>query len=143
MLFVSGKRWTEEEHKLFLIGLNQLGKHDWKEISQKFVITKTPAQIASHAQKYFLRQAEANKMKRRPSVFDLTLQNEAEISPSAPKDCQVSRTRKSDAESSSESLPLDVPPLAQIPASVCGAPSYCQIPSMVTKNLIFATFFNC
>ncbi|XP_030936565.1 myb-like protein J [Quercus lobata] len=126
-----GKRWTEEEHKLFLIGLNQLGKHDWKEISQKFVITKTPAQVASHAQKYFLRQAETNKMKRRPSVFDLTLQNEAEISPSAPKDCQVSQTKKSDAESSSESLALDIPPLAQIPASVCGAPSYCQIPSMV------------
>ncbi|KAK7845925.1 putative transcription factor [Quercus suber] len=126
-----GKRWTEEEHKLFLIGLNQLGKHDWKEISQKFVITKTPAQIASHAQKYFLRQAETNKMKRRPSVFDLTLQNEVELSPSAPKDCQVSQTKKSDAESSSESLALDIPPLAQIPPSVCGAPSYCQIPSMV------------
>ncbi|KAK9993293.1 hypothetical protein SO802_022996 [Lithocarpus litseifolius] len=125
------KRWTEEEHKLFLIGLNQLGKHDWKEISQKFVITKTPAQIASHAQKYFLRQAETNKMKRRQSVFDLTLQNEAEISPSAPKHCQVSQTKKSDAVSSSESLALDIPPLAQIPASVCGAPSYCQIPSMV------------
>ncbi|KAM4077528.1 hypothetical protein ACJW30_12G144700 [Castanea mollissima] len=125
------KRWTEEEHQLFLTGLNQLGKHDWKEISQKFMTTKTPAQIASHAQKYFLRQAETNKMKRRPSVFDLTLQNEAEISPSSPKDCQVSQTKKSDAESSSESLVLDIPPLAQIPASVCGAPSYCQIPSMV------------
>uniref|UniRef100_A0A7N2MKT6 Uncharacterized protein n=1 Tax=Quercus lobata TaxID=97700 RepID=A0A7N2MKT6_QUELO len=70
-------------------------------------------------------------MKRRPSVFDLTLQNEAELSPSAPKDFQVPHTKKSDAESSSESLALDIPPLAQIPASVCGAPSYCQIPSMV------------
>ena len=67
--------------------------------------TKTPAQIASHAQKYFLRQAETNKMKRRPSVFDLTLQNGAEISPSAPKDCQISQTNRSDAEKSLEVSP--------------------------------------
>ncbi|KAK7834547.1 hypothetical protein CFP56_024665 [Quercus suber] len=75
-------------------------------------------------------------MKQRPSVFELTLQNEAEISPSAPKDYQISQTKKSDAEKSleagsSEALALDIPPLAQIPALVCGAPNYCQIPSMV------------
>nr|POF11868.1 hypothetical protein CFP56_41017 [Quercus suber] len=74
-------------------------------------------------------------MKQRPSVFELTLQNEAEISPSAPKDYQISQTKKSDAEKSleagsSEALALDIPPLAQIPALVCGAPNYCQIPSM-------------
>ena len=71
----------------------------------KFVTTKTPAQIGNHAQKYFLRQAETNKMKRRLSVFNLNLQNEAEISLSAPRDCQVSQTKKSDAEKSLEVCP--------------------------------------
>ena len=66
----------------------------------KFVTTKTPAQIGNHAQKYFLRQTETNKMKRRLSVFNLTLQNEAEI-----KDCLVSQTKKSDAEKSLEVCP--------------------------------------
>ncbi|KAK7842223.1 putative transcription factor, partial [Quercus suber] len=42
---VVDQKMKGEEHKLFLIGLNQLGKHDWKEISHKFETTKTPAQI--------------------------------------------------------------------------------------------------
>ncbi|XP_031383155.1 probable transcription factor At5g61620 [Punica granatum] len=66
-----GKPWTEEEHRTFLAGLKKLGKGNWRAISKKFVTTKTPTQVASHAQKYFLRQTSQDKKKRRSSLFDM------------------------------------------------------------------------
>ncbi|XP_022859533.1 transcription factor KUA1-like [Olea europaea var. sylvestris] len=66
-----GIPWTEEEHGMFLTGLEKLGKGDWRGISRKFVTTRTPTQVASHAQKYFLRQASLCKKKKRSSLFDM------------------------------------------------------------------------
>ncbi|KAK6933054.1 SANT/Myb domain [Dillenia turbinata] len=70
-----GVPWTEEEHRRFLLGLQKHGKGDWRNISRNFVISKTPTQVASHAQKYFLRQSSGGKEKRRPSIHDITTIN--------------------------------------------------------------------
>ncbi len=46
--------WTEEEHRLFVLGLKQYGKR-WKSISEDFVTSRTPTQVASHGHKFFKR----------------------------------------------------------------------------------------
>lgn len=67
-----GTPWTEHEHRLFLVGLKRYGKGDWRSISRNVIITKTPTQVASHAQKYFLRQSDGKKEKKRSSIHDIT-----------------------------------------------------------------------
>ncbi|XP_064964750.1 transcription factor MYBS3-like [Musa acuminata AAA Group] len=66
-----GNPWTEEEHRRFLLGLQKLGKGDWRGISRNYVVSRTPTQVASHAQKYFIRKANMTRRKRRSSLFDM------------------------------------------------------------------------
>ncbi|XP_061356901.1 transcription factor SRM1-like [Gastrolobium bilobum] len=65
--------WTEKEHRLFLIGLEKDGKGDWKSISRNVVKSKTATQIASHAQKYFIRQGFPKEQRKRTSIHDITI----------------------------------------------------------------------
>ncbi|KAJ0039628.1 hypothetical protein Pint_28748 [Pistacia integerrima] len=57
-----GVPWNSEEHKLFLEGLEKYGKGDWRSISRFCVVTRTPTQVASHAQKYFIRLHHKSKL---------------------------------------------------------------------------------
>lgn len=74
-----GIAWTEDEHRLFLLGLDKYGKGDWRSISRNFVVTRTPTQVASHAQKYFIRLNSMNKDRRRSSIHDITSVNGGDV----------------------------------------------------------------
>ncbi|KAG6760507.1 hypothetical protein POTOM_037030 [Populus tomentosa] len=73
----------DERMLLFLVGLNKFGKGDWRSISRNVVITRTPTQVASHAQKYFLRQNSVKKERKRSSIHDITSVDNNTVGPSA------------------------------------------------------------
>ncbi|KAF5835977.1 hypothetical protein DUNSADRAFT_6593 [Dunaliella salina] len=64
VLATRGVPWSQAEHEGFLLGLEQLGKGNWRGISRTFVPTRTPTQVASHAQKYFLRAANGGSKRK-------------------------------------------------------------------------------
>ena len=69
---------------MFLLGLKKYGKGDWRNISRNFVQTRTPTQVASHAQKYFIRLNSGGKDKRRSSIHDITTVNLTDEQPPSP-----------------------------------------------------------
>ncbi|XP_045813913.1 myb-like protein J [Trifolium pratense] len=73
--------WTEDEHRLFLQGLNKHGRARWKDISKDFLPRRTPTQIASHAQKYFkhLKEVAGKERKKRRSIHDVTVDNNVTV----------------------------------------------------------------
>jgi len=67
------------------MGLKKYGKGDWRNISRNFVTTRTPTQVASHAQKYFIRQLIGGKDKKRSSIHDITMVNLPETKSPSPE----------------------------------------------------------
>nr|ARU86426.1 DIVARICATA-like [Orchis italica] len=105
-----GVPWTEEEHKRFLMGLKKYGKGDWRNISRNFVVTRTPTQVASHAQKYFIRLNSGGKDKRRASIHDITTVSlEDNRSPSPPQPSVVTiQSSSASAQCASEQFSVVV-----------------------------------
>ncbi|XP_019069781.1 probable transcription factor At5g61620 isoform X3 [Solanum lycopersicum] len=136
-----GTSWTEEEHRYFLIGLENLGKGDWRGISKRYVPSRTPTQVASHSQKYFIRIASIEKKKRRPSVFDVHLKNPNSHIPSKSSSyipevskeqlfdtCQI----KGQASKGIPSATRERPPLSPSPISrPFGVPNLAHMPYVV------------
>ena len=89
----------------FLMGLVKYGKGDWRNIARNFVVTKTPTQVASHAQKYFIRQLSGVKEKRRPSIHDITIVNLTESATSENKPLVFSESHMLPSQQNSASTP--------------------------------------
>lgn len=101
-----GTPWTEEEHRMFLLGLQKLGKGDWRGIARNYVISRTPTQVASHAQKYFIRQSNVSRRKRRSSLFDIVA-DDASDTPMVEQDFLSANQLQTETEGNN---PLPAPP---------------------------------
>ncbi|XP_077235376.1 transcription factor MYBS3-like [Tasmannia lanceolata] len=101
-----GVPWTEDEHRLFLIGLQKLGKGDWRGIARNYVVSRTPTQVASHAQKYFIRQTNVSRRKRRSSLFDI-IADESVDTPVVSQDLFPSSHEQAETQSNK---PMPAPP---------------------------------
>ncbi|XP_057964731.1 transcription factor DIVARICATA-like [Malania oleifera] len=76
--------WSKEEHRLFLHGLDIYGKGDWRSISRYAVVSRTPTQVASHAQKYFIRKNAKKNERMRSSIHDVTIDCSLRAQPPSP-----------------------------------------------------------
>ncbi|KAI6690089.1 hypothetical protein NL676_026917 [Syzygium grande] len=147
-----GNPWTEEEHRRFLIGLQKLGKGDWRGIARDFVTTRTPTQVASHAQKYYIRQSNTGRRKRRSSLFDMAPDMATADQPSLPEETflpPLVRLNDNTNSTASTSIGLDLErtpmetsqpetsegcddaamePTGQVPLVPCYFPYYLPVP---------------
>ncbi|KAG4908853.1 hypothetical protein JHK84_054763 [Glycine max] len=120
-----GIAWTEDEHRLFLLGLDKYGKGDWRSISRNFVVTRTPTQVASHAQKYFIRLNSMNKDRRRSSIHDITSVNNGDIS--APQGPITGQTNGSAGNSTAKAAKAATPASTGVPGvGIYAAPTIGQ-----------------
>ncbi|KAG8494708.1 hypothetical protein CXB51_012297 [Gossypium anomalum] len=104
----TGVPWTEEEHRLFLIGLQKLGKGDWRGIARNFVVSRTPTQVASHAQKYFIRQSNVTRRKRRSSLFDMVPNDMATDTPAVQEEQVLPSSSRVEADNSNSTPSLNL-----------------------------------
>lgn len=84
-------RWTPEEHKIFLKGINDHGK-GWKRIAA-MIVTRNVVQVRTHAQKYF---QKLNRMKANESETEHSAESSDE------KEVPAKQKRKSSKDESTD-----------------------------------------
>lgn len=58
--------------RLFLAGIREHGVGKWQKLAREFVTTRNASQIASHYQKYSIRQQKLRRNEcKRPSIHDI------------------------------------------------------------------------
>lgn len=106
-------RWTEEEHEIFLQGLQLHGKQ-WKTIAM-MIGTRTVVQVRTHAQKYFQKMERKNRDTGGSSTSTQTKAKAAKrksLPPALPSRKKLKSPKKGVSRSSSLSLPaLSAPPV--------------------------------
>jgi SHAQKYF class myb-like DNA-binding protein len=65
-------RWTRGEHEQFLEGLERFGVGQWCSIARHCVPSRSPAQVASHHQKFAIRSNLPPERRHKASLLDLT-----------------------------------------------------------------------
>ena len=85
-------RWTAEEHRLFLQGLEQHGK-GWKKIAS-LIKSRTVVQIRTHAQKYFQKLAKARQNGEEGEVAMEGRGGTATVPPVASSAAQTNKRRR-------------------------------------------------
>jgi SHAQKYF class myb-like DNA-binding protein len=94
--------------RLFLLGLKKYGKGDWCNISRNFVQTRTPTQVASHAQKYFISLSSGSgKDKRRSSIHDITTVHLTDDRPPSPSSLINQSSSPAPSSAAEKTLKID------------------------------------
>ncbi|KAI4999864.1 hypothetical protein ZWY2020_004453 [Hordeum vulgare] len=95
--------WTPDEHRLFLAGIKEHGVGKWQKLAREFVTTRNASQIASHYQKYSIRQQKLRRNEcKRPSIHDIN--DEDTQSLPASSQLQLQAKMKVDDESAREDV---------------------------------------
>lgn len=131
-----GVPWTEEEHRQFLMGLRKYGKGDWRSISRNFVVSRTPTQVASHAQKYYIRLGSDNKNKRRSSIHDITTVHGTDRMPSP-----LLHVSNRQTNSPSTQAEMNHSPCLTYPSQISRGPLINSLGPQIDGNLLFSPHY--